>query len=188
VPFKVLYLAFKGVFRLLTGRIIQTGNYAVYRGWIARHTLNHPHFDLCYSSSLLSLSLPVEYVPCERGRRYAGKSRMGYFKLAIHGMRMLMPFMDQIAVRALVGGGAAALICLGIAVGIASHWILGPAGQSPPPWLNGVLLLLAVVILVLLAISNCVLLFALFSQSQGVSLSTLDRQFRKTDAMSRPEA
>jgi polyisoprenyl-phosphate glycosyltransferase len=181
LTFKALHIGFKGVFRLLTGRVILTGNYAAYRGWVAKHTIFHPHFDLCYSSSLLSLSLPVDYVPCERGRRYAGESRMGYFRLAIHGMRMLMPFMDRIAVRALAAGAAAVLLGLGIAVGIAGRWVLGSTGQMPPPWLNGVLLLLAVVILVLLAFSNCVLLFALFSQSQGVSLSALDREFRQSD-------
>jgi hypothetical protein len=173
--FKLLHFGFKGVFRLLTGRVIHTGNYAAYRGWVARHTIFHPHFDLCYSSSLLSLSLPVDYVPCERGLRYAGESRMGYFRLAIHGMRMLMPFMDRIAVRALAAGAAAVFLGLGAALGIGGRWVLGSARQVPPPWLTSSLLLLAVVILVLLAFSNCVLLFALFSQSQGVSLSALDR-------------
>ena len=182
LTFKALHVGFKTVFRLLTGRVIQTGNYAVYRGWVAQHTIFHPHFDLCYSSSLLSLSLPVDYVPCERGRRFAGESRMGYFRLAIHGMRMLMPFMDRIAVRALAAAAAAVLLGLGVAVGIAGRWILGSTGQMLPPWLNSVLLLLAVAILVLLAFSNCVVLFALFSQSQGVSLSALDRRFRQTDA------
>ncbi len=180
--FKVLHLGFKSVFRLLTGRVIETGNYAAYRGWVAKHTIFHPHFDLCYSSSLLSLSLPVDYVPCERGRRYAGESRMGYFRLAIHGMRMLMPFMDRIAVRALAAGAAAVFLGLGVAVGIGVRWVLGSTGQMPPPWLSGVMLLLAVLILVLLAFSNCVLLFALFSQSQGVSLSALDRESRQIDA------
>ena len=182
LTFKALHVGFKSAFRLLTGRVIHTGNYAAYRGWVARHTIFHPHFDLCYSSSLLSLSLPVDYVPCERGRRYAGESRMGYFRLAIHGMRMLMPFMDRIAVRALAAAAAAVLLGTGIAVGIAGRWVLGSNEQALPPWLNSALLLVAVAILVLLAFSNCVVLFALFSQSQGVSLSALDRQFRQTDA------
>ena len=46
LTFKVLHLGFKSVFRLLTGRVIQTGNYAAYRGWVARHTIFHPHFNL----------------------------------------------------------------------------------------------------------------------------------------------
>ena len=123
--FKALHLGFKSVFRLLTGRVIQTGNYAAYRGWVARHTIFHPHFDLCYSSSLLSLSLPVDYVPCERGRRYAGESRMGYFRLAIHGMRMLMPFMDRIAVRAL----AAAVLPQSCSAWVLP-WVSPPDGSS----------------------------------------------------------
>jgi len=48
--------------------------------------------------------MPVAYVPCERGRRYQGESKMTYGKLAMHGLRMLMPFTDKIAIRALAGG------------------------------------------------------------------------------------
>src|SRR5207248_213473 len=59
-------------------------------------------FDLCYSSTLTNVdALPV-YVDCERGERYAGHSHMNVFKLYIHGLRMLMPFLDHIAVRFLV--------------------------------------------------------------------------------------
>ncbi|MDQ3224065.1 MAG: glycosyltransferase, partial [Gemmatimonadota bacterium] len=73
--FRVLYLIFKLFFRLTTGTLIRSGNYVAYRGWFARKLLFHPHFDLCYSSSVVSFQLPVERVPCERGRRYAGTSR-----------------------------------------------------------------------------------------------------------------
>src|SRR5712691_9312477 len=65
--FKAMYLSFKVLFRLLTGLSVRTGNYAAYRGWFARHAILHPYFDLCYSSTLVSLNLPVTYVPCERG-------------------------------------------------------------------------------------------------------------------------
>ena len=102
LPFKVLYFFFKNFFRLLTGTIIQSGNYAAYRGWLTRNVLFHPHFDLAYSSSLLSLGLNTRPVPCERGRRYAGVSKMTYVKLIQHGLRMLMPFAHRIATRGLV--------------------------------------------------------------------------------------
>ena len=69
-------------------------------GWPQR-MLTHPYFDLCYSSTLVSLDMTVTAVPCPRGKRYEGRSRMNMLRLFMHGVRMLMPFMDRIAVRAL---------------------------------------------------------------------------------------
>jgi hypothetical protein len=99
--FKSMYFFFRLLFRALTGVTVRSGNYAAYRGWLARRMLRHPYFDLCYSSSLVSLDIPVTSVPCPRGERYAGRSRMNLFSLSMHGLRMLMPFTDRIAVRAL---------------------------------------------------------------------------------------
>src|SRR5256885_4629244 len=78
-----MYSVFKLVFSLLTGASIRTGNFAAYRGWLARNVLFHPHFDNCYSSSLISLNVAVQLVPCERGTRYAGQSRMSFLKLVM---------------------------------------------------------------------------------------------------------
>ncbi len=67
VRFKAMYFVFRLVFRTLTGMTVRSGNYAAYRGWLARRMLQHPYFDLCYSSSLISLDIPVTQIPCPRG-------------------------------------------------------------------------------------------------------------------------
>jgi glycosyltransferase involved in cell wall biosynthesis len=99
--FKVFYRLFRLLFRSLTGATVRSGNFAAMPGSIAKRALLHPTFDLSYSSAILALDLPVEYVPCERGERYEGRSKMTYGRLAMHGLRMLMPFTDRIAIRAL---------------------------------------------------------------------------------------
>ena len=99
--FKLFYRLFRLLFRGLTGTTVRSGNFAAMPGSIAKKALLHPTFDLSYSSAILALNLPVEYVPCERGKRYEGQSKMTYGKLAMHGLRMLMPFTDRIAIRAL---------------------------------------------------------------------------------------
>jgi hypothetical protein len=172
--FKVLYFFFRILFQSMTGLVIRTGNFAAYRGWVVTQVLDHPHFDLCYSSSLISLNLDVRYVPCARGLRYAGTSRMGYLKLIRHGTSMLMPFLDRIAVRALVGfsavfglGLAASLIAAGLAV----------FGRGPlPGWAAA--LVASTVVLSVLALGNFVILFAVYAQSQSQALSALDRTAR----------
>ena len=64
VTFKLLYLSFRVLFRLLTGREVRSGNFAAYRGSYARTTLLHPSFDLCYSSSLLTVTEEPAFVAC----------------------------------------------------------------------------------------------------------------------------
>src|SRR4029077_8587290 len=84
------------------GRTIRSGNYAAQRGASLVATIEHPSFDLCYSATLLALRRPTSTVPCARGPRFAGSSRMNRFALVAHGMRMLLPFSEAIAVRAFV--------------------------------------------------------------------------------------
>lgn len=169
--FKVMYLFFTILFRLLTGTSVRTGNYAAYRGWQARRMLLHPHFDLCYSATLLSLQLPIELVPCERGSRYAGRSRMDFSKLLMHGLRMLMPFIDRIAMRALL------LFSITLALSIiTSLVVLGVrvfTDAAIPGWATYTLI--GVVILSFVALGSFVTLFAVFSQSRAISLSNIDQ-------------
>jgi polyisoprenyl-phosphate glycosyltransferase len=170
--FKAMYLSFKVLFRLLTGISVRTGNYAAYRGWFARHLILHPYFDLCYSSTLVSLNLPVTYVPCARGGRYAGQSRMNYQKLFMHGLRMLMPLADRIAIRALFAFFIT--FCTGMTLSVAVLAVRLFTKAAIPGWATSTLLL--VLTLSFVALGNFVVLFAVFSQSQGISLSNLEHR------------
>lgn len=170
--FKAMYLSFKVLFRLLTGLSVRTGNYAAYRGWFARHLIIHPYFDLCYSSTLVSLNLAVRYVACARGIRYAGQSRMNYQKLFMHGLRMLMPLADRIAIRALFAFFLT--FCAGMTLSIAVLAIRLFTNAAIPGWATSTLLL--VLTLSFVALGNFVVLFAVFSQSQGISLSNLEHR------------
>jgi hypothetical protein len=168
--FKIFYLFFKLMFRSLTGNNVRSGNYAAYRGWLARRMLAHPYFDLCYSATLVSLDLSVTAVPCARGTRYAGSSRMNMLRLFMHGVRMLMPFTDRIAVRAL----AAFTITFGLGVVMACV-VLGLrlfSSLAIPGWTT--FTLLGILILSIVALGNFVVLFVVFSHSRGISLANLE--------------
>jgi hypothetical protein len=166
--FKLLYFFFKHFFLLLSGTVVRSGNYAAFHGWVARNVLFHPHFDLCYASSLLSLDLEIVRVPCERGERYAGQSKMTYGKLVSHGFRMLMPFADRIAVRGLVV--FAVLLLLGLAALAVAFVLLAAGARISAAALCGLGLF---VLLCATSLGSSLLLFALFSQSQGLSMTRL---------------
>jgi hypothetical protein len=170
--FLVMYFFFRILFRILTGRTVRSGNYAAYQGWLARRMLLHPYFDLCYSSTLISLGMGITRVPCPRGNRYAGQSRMNLLRLFMHGTRMLMPFTDRISVRALTA--FTAIFSVGIASFLAVVAVRLFTTAAVPGWATTTLL--GILILSVIALSNFVVLFVVFSHSRGISLAGLEEQ------------
>lgn len=170
--FLLLYLAFRIVFRLLTGREIRSGNYAAFRGAYVRTMLFHPSFDLCYSSSLITLNPDPTFVPCARGTRYAGESRMGIEKLLMHGVRMLMPFSDRIAIRSLALCGVAALVTVVALITLLVGRASGSFAASPGwAWL-----LVGGVLVAGLGLVNFLVLFSGFVQTSALSLANIDQR------------
>jgi hypothetical protein len=170
IGFKVLYRLFRLLFRSLTGATVRSGNFAAMPGAIAKRALLHPTFDLSYSSAILALDLPVEFVPCERGERYEGRSKMTYGRLAMHGLRMLMPFTDRIAIRAL-----AAFVFFGILGALLAAVVICLklfTSSAIPGWTSYIAL--GALIVSLVALGNFVSLFVLFSQTRAVSLASIE--------------
>jgi len=170
IKFRLLYTCFRLLFRTLTGTTVRSGNYASYQVRLARRVLQHPYFDLCYSSTLVSLGLDIESVPCPRGTRYAGRSRMNLLRLLMHGIRMLMPFTDRIAVRALAA--FTAIFGLGILSAIVVVGIRVFTTAAIPGWTT--FTLMSILLMSFVALGNFVVLFAVFSHSRGISLSNLE--------------
>ena len=168
--FKVMYVFFRVLFKALTGTTVRSGNYAATSGSLARRALLHPSFDLSYSSALLAVDVPIAYVPCERGERYDGESRMTFPRLTMHGLRMLMPFADRIAVRAL--GVFALSLVFGAVLALAIVCIRVFTDSAIPGWAS--FTVLGAVIVSLVALGNFVTLFILFSQTRAVSLANVE--------------
>ncbi len=123
LSFRLMYLFFRMFFWVLTGTTVQSGNFACQRGASLKATINHPSFDLCYSSTLLALRRPTTSVPCARGTRFAGSSRMNRYSLIAHGIRMLLPLSERIAVRFLVLAAASFAALAALVVLMFTHTV-----------------------------------------------------------------
>jgi hypothetical protein len=176
VRFRVMYFFFRILFRILAGVTVRNGNYAAYRGWLARRMLLHPYFDLCYSSTLVSLDIPVTPVPLPRGTRYAGNSRMNLFRLIMHGIRMLTPFTDRIAIRAMTAFTAIFGISILVSLAVLATKLF--TSSSIPGWTTTTLL--GILVLSLNAVGSSVVLFAVFSHSRGISLAGLEERYERS--------
>ena len=168
--FKLFYRLFRLLFRSLTGTTVRSGNFAAMPGSIARRVLLHPSFDLSYSSAILALDVPIEFVPCDRGERYQGRSKMTFGRLAQHGLRMLMPFTDRIALRALVAFVFFGVFGFALAVVVICLKLL--TTSTVPGWTSYIAL--GSLIVSLVALGNFVSLFVLFSQTRAVSLANIE--------------
>ena len=162
--FRVMYVFFRLLFRALTGTTVRSGNFAAQRARSLVATIDHPSFDLCYSSTLLALPRPTAHVPCARGHRFAGRSRMSPYGLIAHGIRMMLPYSERIAVRAFIlatvsgAGLAAATVALG----------LGVFGSEPGADAAAVFIGLGSVFLTSLV--GVVVLFSGFAQASAVAM------------------
>lgn len=179
--FRVMYLVFRLMFRVLTGTTVRSGNFAAQTADSLETTIDHPSFDLCYSSTLLALRRHTVAVPCARGHRFAGMSRMNSYALVAHGMRMLLPFSERIAVRMMVVAAATFTAMLAYLVLLATG-LLGddPGALALTP-------LVAIVAVFLAAFSGFIVLFSGFAQAsaiamKGVGATRASAPARRTEA------
>jgi hypothetical protein len=107
---------------------------------------------------------------------------MNLLRLFMHGVRMLMPFTDRIAVRALTAFSA--LFSAGIFLALVVVAVRAFTNAGIPGWATTTLL--GLLVLSFIALGNFVVLFAVFSHSRGISLSNLEewneRQSRSSSA------
>jgi len=161
VKFRILYFFFKTFFKILTGSKIKSGNFALQRGRVIKQTINHPSFDLCYSTTLFALNKNIVWVPCKRGQRFEGSSKMNTYSLIAHGIRMLLPLWEKICVRML--GWTAALIAVALSLSTFLITMIYFFGQD-----FGSIFLIPITLFMtgLTTLFSAVSLFAIFSQSK----------------------
>ena len=162
--FRVMYVVFRVMFRVLTGTTIRSGNFAAQRGDSLAVTIQHPSFDLCYSSTLLALRRPTVTVPCARGHRFAGSSRMNTYALMAHGVRMLLPFSERIAVRMMFVAATSASTVLVFLIAIATGLLGDPPGTGVWSALVALLTIFAA------SFGAFVVLFSGFAQSSAIAM------------------
>ncbi|MDM0081966.1 glycosyltransferase [Variovorax sp. J31P179] len=139
--FKAFYAVYKRLFTLLTGRRISFGNFMALKPAATRRLAAMQELWTHVASCVLASRLRVVTCALDRGPRYAGKSKMNFVGLALHGFRGVMVFAEDVLVR--VGIASALMGVLTIVGGIASI-VLKVSGYATPGWFSvalGILLL-----------------------------------------------
>ena len=118
----------------------------------------------------------------DRGPRYAGKSKMNFVGLALHGFKGLMIFAEDVLVRV---GIACALVALLSLLGGSAAIVLKAVGYATPGWFSIALGLLMLVFLQTGAITLMTLMLTGITRSSTVLALDykllVDRVLRTTD-------
>lgn len=102
VDFRALYALYRLMFRMLTGRRLDFGNFTVVPMSIARRLVMMPELWNHYPAALMRSRAPLARVPIDRGQRYEGRSRMGFAGLVNHGLAGIAAFVDTAFARLLL--------------------------------------------------------------------------------------
>ena len=139
--FRAFYVAYKWLFRLLCGHRISFGNFMALTPAALRRLVAMQELWIHIAGCVLSSKLRVAKAALDRGPRYAGRSKMNFVGLALHGFRGLMIFAEDVLVRV---GMVCAFIALLSILGGAAAVVLKVLGFATPGWFSvalGILLL-----------------------------------------------
>lgn len=142
VRFKVFYAIYKRFFSLMTGRTISFGNFMALKADAVRRLVAMQELSLHVAGAVLASRLRTGICPIHRGPRYAGRSKMNFSGLVLHGFKALMVFAEDVLVR--VGIACAFIAALSMLGGVAAV-ILKLIGVSTPGWFSvvvGILVLM----------------------------------------------
>jgi polyisoprenyl-phosphate glycosyltransferase len=115
--FRLGYFLYKLLFRIMTGRTINFGNFSLLPMPAIRRLVHMPELWNHLAASVIRSRFPYRTVPTVRGNRYQGKSSMNLVSLIVHGLSAMSVHIDLIFVRVLLGLSPIALLST---VGIAA--------------------------------------------------------------------
>ena len=146
LTFKASYIIYKNVFKAVTGKRIGHGNFSLLSAGYASRLVMLPDLWNNLAAAVLRSRLPIQQVFIDRGKRYAGKSKMNFTSLMVHGFSAISVYADTIFVRLLLATLALAAITVVVSVIVISLRLFVPA-HATPGWATTVTFSLIIIVL-----------------------------------------
>jgi glycosyltransferase involved in cell wall biosynthesis len=102
LAFRTGYVVYKTLFKLVTGTHIDFGNFSFMSPGCVRRLTMLPDLWNNLAAALLRSRMPLRKVFMDRGTRYAGRSKMNFTSLIVHGFSTISVYSDSIFVRLLM--------------------------------------------------------------------------------------
>jgi glycosyltransferase involved in cell wall biosynthesis len=162
--FRLFYSIYKFAFRILTGKRIAFGNFLVMPKPLLAKVVYYSEIWNHIAGGILKAGLPYSSIVTHRGKRYAGKSKMSFHSLLIHGLGAIAVFIDVIASRLLIF--SLALIGFSLLVILAVIGIKSFTDYAIPGWTSTVVSAMLIILLQSFLLSLFTIFLYLSSQSQ----------------------
>lgn len=162
VFFKVGYFFYKYIFFYLTGQKINFGNFSCIPKKLLKRVVVQDNLWNHYSGSIIQSKTPFDKVLLDRGKRYAGESKMNFTSLVLHGLSSISVYFDSLSVRILKLSLFGVLICLASVISVL--YIKFFTESSIPGWASNLILIIFSIILQLSSVTLIVLLMQLSSR------------------------
>ena len=100
--FKMMYFFYKSIFKLLTGKTIDFGNFCFMQKKHIHKLLTIDLLKNNITATILKSKIPIYKIPLDRGSRYKGKSKMNYQYLITHGLSSLSVYSREVIIRIII--------------------------------------------------------------------------------------
>jgi hypothetical protein len=173
LTFRLSYLIYKYVFKLLTAKQINFGNFSLLSRSYAQRLVRIPDLWNNLPAALLRSRLPIQFIPIDRAKRYAGKSQMNFTSLVVHGLSGISVYADTIFVRMLlltIGMATAAAASIG---GVVTLRVFFPQ-YATPGWPTTVSLGMMIILVQIFSVTLSSILMLLNSRVQRLIVPIAD--------------
>ena len=102
LTFRFFYYVYELAFRLLTGAVIDFGNFCIVPSSVLHRLTHMPEVWNHLAAATIRSRLEICRVPTERGQRYSGSSSMNLESLIVHGLSAISVFTDVLFARLLL--------------------------------------------------------------------------------------
>ncbi|MEO6813903.1 MAG: hypothetical protein ABI172_08230, partial [Ginsengibacter sp.] len=86
-------------FKLLTGKHIDFGNFSLLPYNYAERVVHLSEIWNHYAGGILKSRFPITTISAEKGKRIAGKSKMNFTSLVMHGLSAISIYLDVVIIR-----------------------------------------------------------------------------------------
>lgn len=160
--FKTGYFFYKQFFYFLTKQKINFGNFSCIPSLLLKKIVIQENLWNHYSGSIIQSKIPFDKVLLDRGKRYAGESKMNFTNLILHGLSSIAVYFDVLSIRILKFTFIGVFVCICSVLVVLYFKFF--TDLSIPGWASNLILLIFSLILQLSSVTLIVLLMQLSSR------------------------
>jgi polyisoprenyl-phosphate glycosyltransferase len=173
LTFRLSYIVYKALFKLMTGREIRFGNFCLLSAGYARRLVSVADLWNNLPAAILRSRLPIRAVPVDRAKRYTGKSKMNLTSLVIHGLSGISVYAETIFVRLLVLTVVLSLFSLAAIVTVLTLRLFYPL-HATPGWATTVTFGMSMILVQTLSFTLLFVILLLNSRVQRMVIPIAD--------------